>query len=293
MTYFRVLLLICLMLTPAWANTPLGSANLIADGNMEKVGVGDWVSEIGVITKETTAPYRGMRNIKIEIDTGDAYANVYQTPLTIGKKYRFSGKYKTDGTANAQIKYNAGGFTLTPSSPIVWTNFDLVVDAEYQYAVIQTVGLPGDYAEFDDIRVVEYKGKQQGSASVVVDGNMEKVGVGDWTATNNPTITKEITDPKRGTRNIKIAYNGSNLPSVYQSILTAGKTYRYTGWARSDGTWLPKIYVGVYLECATISGDWEYFDFTNTPTGPLFYLGNNIMGAGYSEWDDIRVEEVL
>ena len=132
-----------------------GQPNLLVDGNMEADNTTSWTVSKGIITKETTAPYRGTRNIKLEIDTGDTYADASQTILTAGKRYRFSGKYKTDGTTVAQIKYKSAPTILSPSSPIVWTNFDLVVDAEYQYAVLQNGGSPGGYVEFDDIRVVE------------------------------------------------------------------------------------------------------------------------------------------
>ena len=90
------------------------------------------------------------------------------------------------------------------------------------------------------------------------DGDMENGGVGDWEAMNTSTLTKETTNPFGGSQNLKIERVGA-WGAASQTILTVGRTYRVTGWARGDGTATPSVktgntwfWTGIYLTGNTL-----------------------------------------
>ena len=133
-----------------------------------------------------------------------------------------------------------------------------------------------------------------GSANLVVDGNMAKVGVADWRTYASVTITKDTTDPYRGTQNLRLTYVDQTTPNCFQIILTIGKTYRITGWGRGDGTYYPKLYIApTFIWNGSVANVWQPFDLIVTATSASFVFSNSLTGAGYVEWDDIRVVEVI
>jgi len=134
-----------------------------------------------------------------------------------------------------------------------------------------------------------------GSASLIDDGNMEAVGVGDWTPNGTGvTLTKSTTNCHRGSQSLKITGSGGTIsnPAAIQFITTTGKTYRITGWAAGDGTQRPSIYDGnLRIWNGTTSTDWQYFDLINlAPANNLrfIYFGST---AGDVWFDDVRVVE--
>jgi hypothetical protein len=81
-----------------------------------------------------------------------------------------------------------------------------------------------------------------GNPELLTDGDMEAVGVGDWTPGSQTTATKENASPHGGAQNAKALNNGSTLqPQVRQVILTVGQYYNLYGWQRGDGTAAPRI----------------------------------------------------
>ncbi len=126
---------------------------------------------------------------------------------------------------------------------------------------------------------------------ILVDGDMENAGVGDWNVGNVATLTKETGAVDDGTQVLRVAYNSSNTPYAYQILFTPGKTYRVTGWARGDGTYAPFMQDGaVSLQwVGTNSTSWQYFDVTGTAGHAWFQLLSTATGAGFAEFDDIMV----
>ena len=132
-----------------------------------------------------------------------------------------------------------------------------------------------------------------GGPEKLVDGDMEAVGVGDWTAVNG-TVTKSVDNPHSGTQAVRITGTAGS-PFVYPAATTTivGGRYRVTGWARGDGVSVPIVWDAVEQWTGTASTDWQYFNvtYTATVTKPRFYVG----GAGIAHWtefDDVSVKEI-
>jgi hypothetical protein len=133
-------------------------------------------------------------------------------------------------------------------------------------------------------------------SELMVDGDMEAVGVAAYTPINSPTLTKEVASPYEGSQNLRVAYLATSYPSCYQAILTIGKAYRVTGAGRGDGSVIPKIYNNVYgtVWSGTSSTTWQPFDVIITSAGHANLLFQCITtGAGYAEFDDISVKEIV
>lgn len=131
--------------------------------------------------------------------------------------------------------------------------------------------------------------------NILVDGDMEAVGVGAWTPSNSPTLTKETGSPHGGTQVLRIARTTVNNPAVTQSILRAGKTYIITGWSRSDGNAQPRVFVlgpGI-LWTGTTSTSWQPFSlpFTAETDTRVFLQNVNSSGTEYIEYDDVSVKQ--
>ncbi len=133
----------------------------------------------------------------------------------------------------------------------------------------------------------------KGEAELIVDGDMENAGVGDWTVQNNANLTKQTNNPHSGSQVLRVDYNDTSNPMAYQTILTSGKRYRVTGWARGDSTKNPAILdATTILWTGTSSTDWQYFDVTFISSGTSFKLRAVTTGSGYVEFDDVSVKEV-
>lgn len=134
-----------------------------------------------------------------------------------------------------------------------------------------------------------------GEAQVLVDGDMEDAGVGDWTAINC-TLSKETASPRGGSQSLRVTKTGGPTATAHQAVVTVGKTYRVTGWGRGDGggNTQPRLSSGAgALWTGTNSTAWQYFDevYFAPSTSPLFQA----LAGGLDEWvefDDMVVEEL-
>ena len=79
-------------------------------------------------------------------------------------------------------------------------------------------------------------GLQRGP-NIVVDGDMEAVGIGAWSVLNS-TVTKVLDGANRI---LQIEGIGSPNSAAYQTILTGGLSYRISGRLRSDGVYKPWV----------------------------------------------------
>ena len=124
---------------------------------------------------------------------------------------------------------------------------------------------------------------------------MEAATTAAWTAAAAAVLTKETTTPHGGARCLRVAYGGTNLPRATQAFGgVAGKVYRLTGWARSDGVVGPRVYDSgsVTLWTGTASTSWQYFSVTYTAVGTSITLMALATGAGYVEFDDLSIVKV-
>ena len=134
-------------------------------------------------------------------------------------------------------------------------------------------------------------------SQLVADGDMEAAGTTAWTA-NGAALTKQTTDPKEGTQCLRVTSEGATAWAT-QAILTAGKKYLVTGWARAKSgagsNDRPDVFFGAKAPWSgtTTTTEWQKVEGVGISTTDTFWIG----GAGntngdYTEWDDIKVFEV-
>lgn len=201
-----------------------------------------------------------------------------------------------------------GAETVATVTDTLNTGIDEETDDAYRIRIldeVQTVGGGGNAADYRTwaqetggiIRAYPYSGGPVFSAEFLVDGDMEAVGVADWTAGNSATLTKQTTNPYAGAQVLRVAYNAVNDPYASQTALSNDLTYRLTGYARSDGTGVPKVEhpVSTILWTGTTSTSWQFFDitFTSSLTSQVLAFKTVISGAGYCEFDQVSLAESL
>ena len=119
---------------------------------------------------------------------------------------------------------------------------------------------------------------------------MEASGISAW-GYSGASISK-VTG--RTGRVLHMAWSSGSFPLVNQiGIFTVGKTYHFSGYARSDGTTVPRIKTEgtTTIWTGTNSKSWQRFDFMATVLGPDLDLIFTASSASYVEWDDIFVTE--
>ena len=133
---------------------------------------------------------------------------------------------------------------------------------------------------------------------LLVDGDMEAATTAAWIANSGAVLTKETTTPHGGLRCLRVkALLGDAGAQARQDILTIGKTYRFTGWARTDGV-ADKALVfhgGASVDVATTTA-WTKFDFTATAASAQCLLGSRKATADsdyYCEFDNVSVKELV
>jgi hypothetical protein len=131
----------------------------------------------------------------------------------------------------------------------------------------------------------------------LIDGDMEAADVSAWTATSG-TLSKVTTDPQAGSQNLRSTATvgaGAKFPSAYQDILTIGKRYRITGYARSDGSHIPLIANATVRWTGTTETSWQYFDISITATATILQFVFQVtdpVGTEYVDFDSITVTEL-
>jgi hypothetical protein len=204
---------------------------------------------------------------------------VYQVTYTVlnyvsGNVYAYvGGNLGTTHTANGTYTQNIVAGTV----------------ATFQ---IQTPG--GGTFDIDNVTVTQINIPSSGSTptNLLTDGTMEAAGTASWSIVNAATLTKQSTNPHGGSQVLRIARNGSNSAGARQtSILTAGRVYRLTGYARSDGSAVPTSTDGsVGLFTGTASTAWQPIDTVFVAVGTEIRLtASTAVDGQYVEFDDVTV----
>lgn len=258
--------------------------NHMLDGNCEKTGFADYTATNANLSKSLASPYSGKRNLVVT-GTG-AIPSASQVITTIGRDYRVVGWAKGDGTRAPEVLDGVVQLWLGTSSTS-WQAFDVTYTAAATtvYLAINGGGA-ADVCEFDQIGVYEI--------SPATDLDMEAVGFAAWGSVNAPITTKDTTDPYSGSKCARIAFGGVANPAITQTAFTVGSEYRLGGWARSDGTQVPRIQDGaVVIWTGTATADiWQRFDIFFTAANTFLYL-ELFGGGGYVEFDDITISPAL
>lgn len=279
---------------------------LLADGDMELSDTSEWSALSSTISKESGAVEDGIRVFRITTtDSGNA---AYQTTgiLTLGETYRVTGWVRTDSSRLVAIGDRAAsGRFCSFTAGTDWTRFDCTGTAGHtQFRLAVGTASAGQWGEFDDIVVTEYMAPAANkSKQTLADGDMEKADTSDWTPYTLYTAISKLAGAKEdGQRIMRIENTDAQSRTIYvkQDILTAGKTYRVTGWVRlaSSGEQdPPRVYFGSTAVLAWIgvgyTTEWQRIDGIATSAGaPLYlWLGSCNVGS-YYEVDDIMVTEL-
>jgi len=163
-----------------------------------------------------------------------------------------------------------------------------------------TVYYTSSDSDSDDVKNITDWRKNSG-IDLLTDGDMEAAGTSSWPNVQDAVMTKQTTDPHGGSRLLRVTTSeiggGNQYPQTGQQVLEYGKWYRVRGYARSDGTMLPRVTGGgPWVWNGTNSTDWQYFDVTFTPSSNLyvllFFSVVDPAGTEYTEFDDVSVEEI-
>ena len=135
--------------------------------------------------------------------------------------------------------------------------------------------------------------------NLMVDGDMEAVGVAAWSAGSGGILSKEVGTPHGGLQCLRVTASvnpNPRWPNAHQHVVVAGRTYIITGYARSDGTQVPYITEnGNTLWTGTNSVSWQKFTVIRTALGTevgFVFAITGGTGVEYCEWDDIVVNEL-
>jgi len=129
--------------------------------------------------------------------------------------------------------------------------------------------------------------------NLLVDGDMEDLGVSAWTVANG-TMTKETGSPKQGGQLGRITQASSTSAYIRQSGITSYIMYRLSGWVRitpiSDACRIygdgDPIWIG-----STTPNVWEYFDFLFMLQGTYMLFYSRGPSGAYAEFDDLYMSE--
>jgi hypothetical protein len=267
---------------------------LLADGDMEASGVGDWSDGSGaVLTKQSGAKTDGTQILRVSIATSDTGGYAQQTILTSGKRYRINGWARGDG-ANGSGTIRSGAIFWTGTTSTDWQYFDVTFTAAAATIRLQTDGdnATTDVTEWDDVFIT----LDAGTVTMVekqlwVDGDMETDGTGSWSLIAG-SMTKETGAKEDGKQVLRSTNAGAASGRIRNAgPLTVGNTYRITGWARSDGTAPPRVYDGaIIIFAGTTSTEWQRIDVVFTATNAKPELRKHNVGAGnYAEFDNVFV----
>ena len=213
-----------------------------------------------------------------------------------GVMYEAESIYFSDGslsTVEGQISYNGTRFSMYDEAGEFDPRPNLIATTAPENVTKATavIGTSITVARVDhkhDVTTAAPGTIGSSLTEVLVDGNMEDPGVGYWTQYLG-TATKETVDPHGGTYWLKFTASAGGA-ILYQSVVTVGKRYRFTGWAKSDGNAAPYIMSGDgqgQLWTGTLSTSWQeaVVDFDCEEYGQLRFMGPNTAGH-WVGWDD-------
>lgn len=133
--------------------------------------------------------------------------------------------------------------------------------------------------------------RRTGLSEQLTDGDCEDPGTPDWASYRSGVLSKSTANPHSGAQALRITENGLNNPGAQGSAIVKGHFYRIKGWARGDGTAVPRVYDGAPLWTGTSSTSWQYFEVTLL-AGSTFFLLQALVGVGGANWiefDDLSI----
>ena len=272
-------------------------ANLLADYDMEATGIGNWtLSAYASVEKIAGSRPGGVGGQIMRVaQTGGTSAYAWQASrMTVGNSYRITGWARSDGTNAPRLGDGTTGSNIWTgtSTHTNWQYFDVIHVAASTATLLTSAVVVGGYSEFDDITVQLYSPQTDNimvqKGQLLADGNMDKAGTDDFSSYQNAVLTKEtgITG-----QCLRITYGGTNNPGALQNVLTANRRYRVTGYARGDGTGIPRISDGSTKWSGVASNSWQRFDVFFTAQSASLLLISTLAVAGYVEFAEVSATE--
>jgi hypothetical protein len=224
-------------------------------------------------------------------------ALLYQssTPIVTGKSYQVT--FTISSYTSGSVKPYIGGTQGTARSAVgTYTETVVAGSANTWIGINGTVAFIGVIDNVSVKQVTIPTSTSFNGTEKLGDGNMETADTASWTGAR-ATLTKETLSPHGGTRLLRATSTATGGAAAYcvQHALTAGKTYRINGYARSDGTVTPKIlHNSTTFWTGTNSTSWQYFDITLVAgsTDVRLEVGSAPPAGNYAEFDDLSVIEV-
>ncbi|MDD2786418.1 MAG: hypothetical protein PHS79_06085 [Patescibacteria group bacterium] len=274
--------------------TTLMEKQLLADGDMEKAGVTGWINGNSTLTKVTNEPKGGKQSIHILV-TASTVGYAGQTILTTGKKYHITGWARGDGASTHPAITTAGAVKWSGTNSTSWQHFDITVAADGTVARLYAYGALSGTSDFDDVLVTEYTGSAQTQEKQLLkDGDMETSGTANYAAYAGGIISKTTSVVRSGKQAYEVQADYHNRGSFQNNVVAVGKKVRITGYARGDGTIVPRVSNGALtaIWTGTSATSWQYFDaiFTQAGTTAIYFVsGTDAVGTIY--FDDVMVTE--
>jgi hypothetical protein len=278
-----------------------GEVQLIEDGDMEDSDgspTSAWTSVLSAtLTKQSGSVYDGSQVLRVAYGGSSNPIGAQLGVFTLSNTYRVTGCARGDGTYAPRVSIGNNNYPWTGTSSTDWQCFDFYDDtgastAGHFYLSCQATG--AGYCEFDDVFATDYiPPVKDAESNIYDDGDMELAGTAEWPSVGTPTLTKQSGFVDDGSQVLRVAYNGTNNPYVYQAGTPNGTEVRITGWFRGDGaSAYPRIAngSGVLVVAGTTSTDWQYFDERFTiDSNNLIRIYCTASAAGYVEYDDVLV----
>jgi hypothetical protein len=216
--------------------------------------------------------------------TAQAQTTLYLGATNAGAT-KFSGYFKS-------IKFfrgNSAADLLTAQEAS-----DYYTQRNWNYWDRATFILPMDSASHDPANCGQEPRDLFTSGTQIVDGDMEAVGVGAWTAVGAGVVLSKVGGAHSGAQCLRVA-TAAVAGSARQAIASlVGRHALIKGWARGDGaTGVPTIIPtgSTFVWTGTTSNAWQYFEVTSDVFTGLD-LRNGVINS-YVEFDDIVVTETV
>lgn len=267
---------------------PPDGADLMVDGDMSAPTAAAYSAYQVVLSKDPTVTHLGTQTLKLAFDGTNAAGTAYQAVLPLGKKYRVTGYFKSDGVSVPRVLFGVAQ-AWDGSTSTSWQKFELVLapatDTLLRLSAINlAAGVAGWYAHVTVRETFEY----------VTDPNMESEGITTvWNVGGGASVTKDTSTFVEGTQSIKVT--GNQYCYASQGLMVVGKRYVVSGYCRGDGSsGVPCIKdngAGAAWFVGTTSTAWQYFEKTITATGATYVLYQWGAPSGSVWFDKVSVKE--
>ena len=214
--------------------TVTGNPELLTDGDMEAAGTGAWTPRSAgstTLTKDTTPPLKeGAQHLRVARGDGTVSPGAYQTVATVGSYYRFSGWYRSDGTAlpNFGAVCGSGNAPCTGTTSTAWQECAGVALATGSSPCAWGSNIAGTYTEYDALSVTLH-----GTPAVAPDGSKTA-----YTLASTATITSATATG--------YTVGAPLYPLLWAKCTTGTVTFANAGGA---GEWS--------IDCTKLNGAWE------------------------------------